>query len=58
MPETIFPANEREALAMLYVKLQATAGHSPKELLRLYQAAYDAIFEEQELQFNEGFEEL
>lgn len=58
MPDTIFPTNEREALAMLYVKLQASAGHSPKELLRLYQDAYDAIYEEQEKQFNEGFEEL
>ena len=54
----MFPANEREALAMLYVNLQATAGHSPKELLKLYQDAYDAIYKDQENQFNEGFEEL
>ena len=54
----MFPTNEREALAMLYVNLQATAGHSPKELLKLYQDAYNAIYEKQEDQFNEGFEEL
>ena len=53
-----FPANDTEALAMLYVQLQATAAHSPVELLHLYQNAYDAIGEEKDEQYAARFEEI
>ena len=38
-----FPANEIEALAMLYVQQQDISGLSPEELLDIYQKAYDKI---------------
>lgn len=38
-----FPANEIQALALLYVQSQDLAGKSPSETYKLYKTAYDEI---------------
>lgn len=43
MENRFFPATQHEALALLYVKLRATAETSPAELYKLYQSAYAQI---------------
>lgn len=38
-----FPENPYQALALLYVQMQATAENTPEDLQRMYEDAYNRI---------------